>query len=71
MPKDKYFERIDGVFENIGLGNNTAERIVELQIEYDRVMNQADRIRGNKKRKGLKFQDVLESVKDEPKKKDS
>jgi hypothetical protein len=57
MAKDEKNQRIEGVFSNIGLGNSTPERIVEIVEQYERAMATADFARNNTGKK--KFQDVL------------
>jgi hypothetical protein len=57
MAKDEKDPRIEGVFSNIGLGNSTPERIVEIVEQYDKAMATADFARNNTGKK--KFKDVL------------
>ena len=60
MPDDEDLpKRIEAVFERLGLGNADPEKIQEFLEHYDQAMSAADRIRS---RKGLKFDEILESV---------
>ena len=61
MPKDwdEGNKRIEGIFGQIGLGNQDPEKIPEFQEQYDKAMNLAE---DAKKRKGIKFKDVIEDT---------
>ncbi len=61
MPKDwdEGNKRIEGIFGQIGLGNVDPEKIPEFQEQHDKAMNLAD---DAKKRKGVKFEDVIDSA---------
>jgi hypothetical protein len=65
MPKDwdEGNKRIEGIFGQIGLGNQDPEKIPEFQEQYDKAMNQAEQV---KKRKGVKFEDVIENAEETP-----
>ncbi len=59
MPKDwdEGNKKIEGYFGQIGLGNQDPERIPEIIEAYEKAMNTADAVKGNKK--GVKFEDVM------------
>ncbi len=61
MPKDwdEGNKRIEGIFGQIGLGNQDPERISEFQEQHDKAMDRAD---DAKNRKGVKFEEVIENV---------
>jgi len=65
MPKDwdEGNKRIEGIFGQIGLGNQDPEKIPEFQEQYEKAMDQADQV---KKRKGVKFEEVIDNDKDIP-----
>jgi hypothetical protein len=65
MPKDwdEGNKRIEGIFGQIGLGNQDPEKIPEFEEQYEKAMNQADQI---KNRKGVKFEDVIENTGEVP-----
>jgi hypothetical protein len=63
MAKDEKDPRIEGIFGQIGLGNQDPEKLVEYLEEYDRAMNMADRLRNKKK---TKFHDVLDISAENP-----
>ena len=58
MPKDwdEGNKRIEGVFGQIGLGNQDPEKIPEFVDAYEKAMNTAEQSKG---RKGTKFEDVI------------
>jgi hypothetical protein len=60
MPKEEKNQRIEGIFGQIGLGNQDPEKLEEFLEQYERTMAQADRLRNKKK---SKFTDVLETAK--------
>jgi hypothetical protein len=57
MAKEEKNPRIEGIFGQIGLGNQDPEKLVEFLEAYDRAMNMADRLRNKNK---TNFEDVLE-----------
>lgn len=65
MPKDwdEGNKRIEGIFGQIGLGNQDPEKIPEFQEQYDKAMNLAE---DTKNRKGVKFEDVIENSEEVP-----
>jgi hypothetical protein len=65
MPKDwdEGNKRIEGIFGQIGLGNQDPEKIPEFQEQYDKAMNNAEQ---SKNRKGTKFEDVIDNAEDIP-----
>jgi hypothetical protein len=65
MPKDwdEGNKRIEGIFGQIGLGNQDPEKIPEFQEQYDKAMNNAEQ---SKNRKGTKFEDVIDNAEDVP-----
>jgi hypothetical protein len=65
MPKDwdEGNKRIEGIFGQIGLGNQDPEKIPELEEQHEKAMDQADQV---KKRKGIKFEDVIDNAEDVP-----
>jgi hypothetical protein len=66
MPKDwdEGNKRIEGIFGQIGLGNQDAEKVVEFIEEYQRVMDSAELQQGNKK--NIKFEDVMNETESKP-----
>ena len=67
MPKDwdEGNKRIEGIFGQIGLGNQDPEKIPNFIEEYEKAMNTAEVVRG--KKKNLKFEDVInETESDKP-----
>ncbi|HSE42204.1 MAG TPA: hypothetical protein VLH08_15680 [Acidobacteriota bacterium] len=54
---DEGNKKIEGIFGQIGLGNQDAEKVVEFVEEYQRVMDSAELQQGNKK--NIKFEDVM------------
>lgn len=63
MAKEDKERRIEGIFGQIGLGNQDPEKLTEFLEEYDRAMNMADRLRNKKK---TKFHDVLDISAENP-----
>lgn len=65
MPKDwdEGNKRIEGIFGQIGLGNQDPEKIPEFEEQHQKAMDQADQV---KNRKGLKFEDVIDNAEDGP-----
>jgi hypothetical protein len=65
MPKDwdEGNKRIEGIFGQIGLGNQDPEKISEFEEQHEKAMDQAEQV---KKRKGLKFEDVIDNAEDGP-----
>jgi hypothetical protein len=66
MPKDwdEGNKRIEGVFGQIGLGNQDAEKITEFIEEYEKVMDTAEFPQGKKKK--IKFEDVMNETESKP-----
>ena len=58
MPKDwdEGNKRIEGIFGQIGLGNQDPEKIPEFVDAYEKAMNTAEQ---SKAKKGTKFEDVI------------
>jgi hypothetical protein len=58
MPKDwdEGNKRIEGIFGQIGLGNQDPEKIPEFLEAYEKAMTTAEAVKG---RKGTKFEDVI------------
>jgi hypothetical protein len=65
MPKDwdEGNKRIEGIFGQIGLGNQDPEKISEFEEQHEKAVDQAEQV---KKRKGLKFEDVIDNAEDGP-----
>jgi hypothetical protein len=59
MPKDwdEGNKRIEGIFGQIGLGNQDPEKIPDFIDAYEKAMNTADVVKGKKKH--VKFEDVI------------
>jgi hypothetical protein len=59
MPKDwdEGNKRIEGIFGQIGLGNQDPEKIPEFVEAYEKAMTTAEVVKG--KKKGVKFEDVI------------
>lgn len=63
MGQQEKHKRIEGIFGQIGLGNQDPEKLVEFLEEYDRAMAMADRLRNKNK---TNFEDVLETSAQNP-----
>jgi hypothetical protein len=61
MPKDwdEGNKRIEGIFGQIGLGNQDPEKLAEFVDDFEKAMNTAEQ---SKKRTGLKFKDVMDEA---------
>ncbi len=61
MPKDwdEGNKRIEGIFGQIGLGNQDPEKLSEFLDEFEKAMNTAEQ---TGKRTGLKFKDVIDQA---------
>jgi hypothetical protein len=59
MPKDwdEGNKRIEGIFGQIGLGNQDPEKIPDLIEAYEKAMNTAEVVKGKKKH--VKFEDAF------------
>lgn len=56
---DEGNKRIEGIFGQIGLGNQDAEKLSEFQDEYEKAIYLAEQ---SKKKKGLKFDEIFEQA---------
>ena len=65
MPKDwdEGNKRIEGIFGQIGLGNQDPEKLSEFLDEFEKAMNTAEQ---TGRRTGLKFKDVIENIEEAP-----
>jgi len=61
MPKDwdEGNKRIEGIFGQIGLGNQDPEKLSEFLDDFEKAMNTAEQ---SKKRTGLKFKDAMDEA---------
>ncbi len=63
MAKEDKNQRIEGIFGQIGLGNQDPEKLVDYLEDYERAMAMADRLRNKKK---TNFDEVLETSAQNP-----
>jgi hypothetical protein len=63
MAKDEKNPRIEGIFGQIGLGNQDPEKLEEFLDDYERTMAMAERLRNKKK---TNFEEVLQTAAENP-----
>jgi hypothetical protein len=63
MAKDEKNPRIEGIFGQIGLGNQDPEKLEEFLDDYERTMAMAERLRNKKK---TDFEEVLQTSAENP-----
>jgi hypothetical protein len=61
MPKDwdEGNKRIEGIFGQIGLGNQDPEKLAEFVDDFEKAMNTAEQ---SGKKTGVKFKDVMDQA---------